>query len=76
MIKPTNAGAHSSEHRLANIQGTKLNSKIIETWLNETLSDAEHLDIPGVLLKPNHKNPISRYGIDRHEMSNSGIPND
>lgn len=49
-------------------------NKVIEKWLNETLSDAEHLDIPGVILKPEHKNPISRYGIDRLELNNNGIP--
>lgn len=43
----------------------KLNVNVIETWVNDTLSDAEHLDIPGVILKPDHKNPISRYNIDR-----------
>jgi hypothetical protein len=53
-----------------------LNSKIMETWLNETLSDAEHLNIPGVILKPEHKNPISRYGIDRNTLTNAGIPNE
>ena len=48
----------------------------METWINETLSDAEHLDIPGVILKPEHKNPISRYGIDRLTLTNAGIPNE
>lgn len=43
----------------------KLNPKVIETWINETLLDAEHLDIPGIVLKPEHKNPVSRYSIDR-----------
>ena len=47
----------------------KLNPKVIETWINETLLDAEHLDIPGVVLKPEHKNPVSRYGIDRHTLT-------
>jgi hypothetical protein len=28
-----------------------MNPKILETWINETLQDAEHLDIPGVILK-------------------------
>ena len=42
-----------------------LNSNMIETWINETLLDAEHLDIPGIAVKPEHKNPISRYFIDR-----------
>ena len=38
------------------------------------MQDAEHLDIPGVILKPEHKNPISRYGIDRMAFSQAGIP--
>ena len=50
--------------------------KVMETWLNETLQEAEHLDIPGVILRPEHKNPISRYGIDPMELTNLGIPND
>jgi hypothetical protein len=48
----------------------------MEHWLNETLEDAEHLDIPSVILKPEHKKPLQRYGIDRQELFNSGIPND
>ena len=32
--------------------GNVLNARVIETWINDTLSDAEHLDIPGVVLKP------------------------
>jgi hypothetical protein len=30
----------------------------MEHWLNETLEDAEHLDIPSVILKPAHKKPL------------------
>lgn len=48
----------------------------METWINETLTDAEHLDIPGCILQPEHKNPITRYGIDRIEMDNCGVPRD
>jgi hypothetical protein len=54
----------------------QMGSKVLETWINETLSDAEHLDIPGVVLKPEHKNPISRYGIDRMAFSSAGIPSE
>lgn len=53
-----------------------MNPKVLETWINETLQDAEHLDIPGVILKPEHKNPISRYGIDRLTLTLAGIPNE
>lgn len=53
-----------------------MNAKVIETWINETLKDAEHLDIPGVVLKPEHKNPVSRYQIDRLSLTNAGVPNE
>lgn len=46
-----------------------MSPKVLETWINETLQEAEHLDIPGVVLKPEHKNPISRYGVDRLELT-------
>ena len=61
---------------MSEFTGTKMNSKVMEMWINETLADAEHLDIPGVILKPEHKNPISRYGIDRLLLTNAGIPNE
>jgi hypothetical protein len=53
-----------------------VNNKIIETWINETLADAQHLDIPGVILKPAYKLPIARYGIDRYTMTNAGVANE
>lgn len=58
----------------SNDKGIRMNPKVIENWINETLADAEHLDVPGVLLKPAHKNPISRYGIDKLTLTNAGIP--
>lgn len=36
-----------------------MNPKIVENWINETLEDAGHLDIPNVIVKPTHKNPIT-----------------
>jgi hypothetical protein len=41
--------------------------------MNETLADAEHLEIPGLIMKPSHKLPIVRYSIDRVEMVNQGV---
>lgn len=43
--------------------GVTMSPKVLETWINETLQDAEHLDIPGVILKPEDKTPIQRYQI-------------
>ena len=57
-------------------QAKNITTNVMENWLNQTLSDAEHLDIPGCILKPEHKNPIFRYGIDRIELNNWGIPDE
>ena len=32
--------------------GNYLNARVIESWINETLNDAEKLEIPGVVVKP------------------------
>ena len=51
-----------------------MSPKVLETWIDETLQDAEHLDIPGVILKPEHQSPVTRYGIDRISLVNAKIP--
>ena len=53
--------------------GAALNQRIIEAWINETLKDAEHLEIPGVILKPVHKQPMNRYQIDRLFLHSCGV---
>jgi hypothetical protein len=45
-----------------------MSSKVIETWLNETLTDAGHIEIPGVILKPENNKPLTRYGIDSEQL--------
>ena len=51
-----------------------MSPKVLETWIDETLQDAEHLDIPGIILKPEHQSPVTRYGIDRISLVNAKIP--
>ena len=51
------------EHNVQNVMsmrntGTYLNARVIESWINETLSNAEKLEIPGVILKPKQKQPL------------------
>ena len=53
-----------------------ISSKVIENWINSTLSDAEHLEIPSVILKPKNKVPLTRYGIDRISLTSAGISSD
>lgn len=45
----------------------------MEAWIEDTLTQAEHFEIPSVIKKPSHKNPITRYGIDRLSLSKGGI---
>tara|TARA_B110000285_G_C14920218_1_gene512213 strand:+ start:367 stop:735 length:369 start_codon:yes stop_codon:yes gene_type:complete len=52
---------------------SKMSPKVLETWINETLKDAEHLDIPGVIMKPETRSPASRYQIDRPYLMSQGI---
>lgn len=51
----------------------QMSSKVLENWIDETLQDAEHLDIPGVILTPENKLPIARYGIDRQTLSKANL---
>ena len=71
---PVDYGQVNYEKRIKDLAKNKitksqLSSKVIETWINETLLDATHLDIPGVLLKPESKKPLNRYGISREELT-------
>jgi len=54
-------------------QPAKLNPKVLETWLNNTIADATHLDIPGILLKPDNLKPIERYQVDRSSLTVSSL---
>lgn len=55
---------------------SKISSKVIENWINSTLADAEHLDIPSVILKPKNKIPITNYGIDKNTLTAAGLSSD
>ena len=47
---------------------------MLEVWINETLKDAEHLEIPGIVTKPAHKTPMIRYRVDRAYLLKMGVP--
>lgn len=44
---------------------SKFSSRYIEQWINDTLKECQHLNIPGVILKTEQRLPVNRYGIDR-----------
>lgn len=56
-----------------NITKTKLNAKVVETWLNETLTDAGHLEIPGVILQPESQKPLMRYKIGKNQLQDDKV---
>ncbi len=37
----------------------------MEAWINEVLTECQDFDIPGTMSKPEHMEPLTRYGIDR-----------
>ena len=56
--------------------GAGIQTRYVEQWLNDVLSDAEELDMPGVLKRPEHKNPLSRYEIDKHTLTAGAVHED
>ena len=57
-------------------QSAMLNTSVMEAWINETLKDAEHLEIPGIILRPVHKLPMQRYAIDHLWLHSQGLAPD
>lgn len=56
---------------------SKMDPKIIEKWIDDTLNDCEYLNIPGVVLKPENKNSaLTRYGIDQITFIKNKVPNE
>jgi len=53
-----------------------MSAKVLETWINETLKDAEHLDLPGCIINSEVLVPINRYQIDRKKLVAYGLPNE
>lgn len=51
----------------------KLNTKILETWINNTIIDAESLNLPSQMLKQKPPIPLMQYGIDRTTLFKYGI---
>ena len=54
-------------------KGHSLNSRILETWINNTVSDAESLSFPDEVIKKESKLPLVRFGVDRTTLLKSGL---
>ena len=53
----------------------QMSAKVTETWINETLKDAEYMDLPGCIINSEVLIPLIRYNIDRKKLMASGLPN-
>ena len=51
----------------------KLNSRILETWINTTIADATSLNLPAEMVKKESKLPLMRFGIDRTTLLQAGL---
>ena len=57
------------------LSSQRINARILEAWINSTIVDAEHMEIPGTLAKADQQHPLSRYGVDRHSLARAGVAN-
>jgi hypothetical protein len=53
---------------------------VIETWINNSIREAEYFSLKGTIVKKHNENSTSialqDYEIDRMTLANSGISND
>ena len=72
--------SHTASYRSSAIQNEmiklqhKLNPRILETWLNNTVADQEEFEVPSSVLKQENKLPLARFGIDRSSLLAAGLP--
>jgi hypothetical protein len=50
-----------------------MNPRVIEMWINNTLIDSEHMEIPGCIVADESIKPLTRYGIDRAHLIMYGL---
>lgn len=50
-----------------------INPKLIESWIEDFLYEAEQTKIPGTLMKLDAKSALARYRIDRHSLQSFNI---
>ena len=52
---------------------SKMTPTMLERWINDTLTDCDHFDIPNLVMVPKHKKPIERYQLDRITLKGIGF---
>lgn len=52
----------------------RLNPRILEAWINNTVSDAEQIELPEELVSADTRQPLNRFGVDRQSLISAGVP--
>ena len=64
----------AGNEQLLNRKTNNVDMRVIENWLNETLTEARYYEIKATFRKiRTNQIPLQDYGIDRMTLSNSGI---
>jgi len=53
-----------------------MNPKVLEFWMNDTLTDAENIGISGCLLWTDKKPPLEWYKLNWNQLLNNGLSQD
>lgn len=56
-------------------QPNRLNSRILEAWINNTINDAEQIEMPNEIVASESRQPLIRYGVDRQSLISAGVTN-
>lgn len=68
------ATSRAGQKALTHLSGPQVQMRYLEQWLNDVLTDANDKKMPGLLQRPEHAQPLSRYQIDRGTLHDRGVP--
>ena len=73
-----NIGAGNVNHFNQEHQSSSVKVEVVETWLNETLREAEYFGLPSSFKKRHQggSKALYDYAIDRMSLSKAGIPHE
>ena len=58
---------------LAPFSGNEIQNRYVEQWLNDILQDANEMQIPGIVTRPEHAKPINREEVDKSSLNHKGL---
>ena len=68
--------ANKDPYQTHKFTGKEIQNRFLERWINDVIKDAVEQDLPGLLKRPEHVQPLARYGVDKTTLENMGIDHD